>query len=93
MANALISGIDYPPPTWRRVVAVLGLRGPALYRYLIIPGALSIGVRSQGARELNDAPLLLSYIVVVLVIGILVDVVFSVVDNALRRRWGMSMSE
>jgi NitT/TauT family transport system permease protein len=57
---------------------------------VIVPGALSIGVRLQGARDLNDAPLLLAYIIVVLFIGILADVAFNAVDKALRRRWGMS---
>lgn len=121
IANGLINGIDYIPPAWRRAGQVLGLRGPALYRHLIIPaslpsfvsglkqgwafawrslmagellvivpGALSIGVRLQGARELNDAPLLMAYIIVVLAIGIIVDMLFNTVDKGLRHRWGMS---
>jgi NitT/TauT family transport system permease protein len=57
---------------------------------VIVPGALSIGVRLQGARDLNDAPLLLTYIIVVLVVGILADIAFNAADNALRRRWGMT---
>jgi NitT/TauT family transport system permease protein len=56
---------------------------------VIVPGALSLGVRLQGARDLNDAPMLLAYIIVVLVIGILADILFSTVESALRRRWGM----
>jgi NitT/TauT family transport system permease protein len=120
IANGLITGIDYVPPTWRRVGQVLGMRGLSLYRHLIlpaalpafvsglkqgwafawrslmagellviVPGALSLGVRLQGARDLNDAPMLLAYIIVVLVIGILADILFSTVESALRRRWGM----
>lgn len=57
---------------------------------VIVPGALSIGVRLQGAREFNDAPLLLAYLIVVLVVGIVVDVLFNSADNALRRRWSMN---
>jgi NitT/TauT family transport system permease protein len=57
---------------------------------VIVPGALSIGVRLQGARDLNDASLLLAYIIVVLVIGILADVAFNRVDLAVRRRRGMA---
>jgi NitT/TauT family transport system permease protein len=121
VANGLISGIDYVPPSWRRAGQVLGLRGLSLYRHLIlpaalpafvtglkqgwafawrslmagellviVPGALSIGVRLQGARDLNDAPLLLVYIIVVLVIGILADIAFSAVEKAIRRRWGIA---
>jgi NitT/TauT family transport system permease protein len=120
IANGLINGIDYVPPTWRRVGAVLGMRGLALYRHLILPaslpsfiagtkqgwtfawrslmagellvivvGQLSLGARLQGARDLNDAPGLLAFIIVILLIGILVDIGFSAVDNALRRRWGL----
>lgn len=57
---------------------------------VIVPGALSIGVRLQGARDLNDAPLLLAYIIVVLVIGILADIAFTAADKAIRRRRGMA---
>ncbi|WP_213452605.1 ABC transporter permease [Rhizomonospora bruguierae] len=120
VANGLISGIDYVPPLWLRVGDVLGMRGPARYRHLIlpaalpsfvsglkqgwafswrslmagellviVPGTLSIGARLQAARDLTEAPLLMAYIVVVLVIGILIDVLFNAADTALRRRWGL----
>jgi NitT/TauT family transport system permease protein len=123
IANGLISGIDYVPPTWKRVGKVLGMRGLALYRHLILPaslpsfvsgtkqgwsfawrslmagellvivvGQLSLGARLQGARDLNDSPSLLAFIIVILVIGIMVDVVFNVADNALRRRWGLTQT-
>ncbi|MGK5679114.1 ABC transporter permease [Actinoplanes sp. URMC 104] len=120
VANGLISGIDYVPRTWLRVGQVLGMRGFAKYRHLIlpaslpsfisglkqgwafswrslmagellviVPGALSIGVRMQQARDLSDSSLVICYIIVVLVIGILIDVLFNAADNALRRRWGL----
>jgi NitT/TauT family transport system permease protein len=123
VANGLISGIDYVPPTWLRVGKVLGMRGMSLYRHLILPASLpsfvsglkqgwafawrslmagellvivagqgSIGSLMQGAREFNNAPRLLSWVVVVLVIGILVDIGFNAVDNALRRRRGLTQS-
>jgi NitT/TauT family transport system permease protein len=121
VANGLISGIDYVPRTWLRVGQVLGMKGFAKYRHLIlpaslpsfisglkqgwafswrslmagellviVPGALSIGVRMQQARDLSDATLVISYIIVVLVIGILIDVLFNYADNALRKRWGLT---
>ena len=121
VANGLISGIDYVPRTWLRVGQVLGMRGFAKYRHLIlpaslpsfisglkqgwafswrslmagellviVPGALSIGVRMQQARDLSDSSLVICYIIVVLVIGILIDVLFNIADNALRKRWGLS---
>jgi NitT/TauT family transport system permease protein len=121
VANGLISGIDYVPRTWLRVGQVLGMKGIAKYRHLIlpaslpsfisglkqgwafswrslmagellviVPGALSIGVRMQQARDLTEASLVISYIIVVLIIGILIDLLFNAADNALRRRWGLS---
>jgi NitT/TauT family transport system permease protein len=123
VANGLISGIDYVPRTWLRVGQVLGMKGFAKYRYLIlpaslpsfisglkqgwafswrslmagellviVPGALSIGVRMQQARNLTEASLVISYIIVVLIIGILIDVLFNRADNALRKRWGLTGS-
>ncbi|XVU24661.1 ABC transporter permease [Actinoplanes sp. CA-054009] len=120
VANGLISGIDYVPRTWLRVGQVLGMRGIAKYRHLIlpaslpsfisglkqgwafswrslmagellviVPGALSIGVRMQQARDLSDSSLVICYIIVVLIIGILIDVLFNAADNALRKRWGL----
>jgi NitT/TauT family transport system permease protein len=120
VANGLISGIDYVPRTWLRVGQVLGMRGIAKYRHLIlpaalpsfisglkqgwafswrslmagellviVPGALSIGVRMQQAGDLSDSSLVICYIIVVLVIGILIDVLFNAADTALRKRWGL----
>jgi NitT/TauT family transport system permease protein len=59
---------------------------------VIVPGSLSIGVRMQQARDLSEASLVISYIIVVLVIGILIDVLFNAADNALRKRWGLTGS-
>ena len=53
-------------------------------------GALSIGVRMQQARDLNEASLVICYIIVVLVIGIVVDsLLFGRLDRAIRHRWGL----
>ena len=121
VANGLISGIDYVPRTWLRVGQVLGMKGFAKYRHLIlpaslpsfisglkqgwafswrslmagellviVPGALSIGVRMQQARDLSESSLVISFIIVVLVIGILIDMLFNAADNALRKRWGLT---
>ena len=56
---------------------------------VIVPGTLSIGARLQSARDLTEASLLLSYIIVILIIGIVIDVLFGRADTALRRRWGL----
>jgi NitT/TauT family transport system permease protein len=120
IANGLISGIDYVPTAWKRVGAVLGMRGLGLYRHVILPATLpsfvsglkqgwafawrslmagellviiagqgSIGALMQGAREFNNAPRVLTWIIVVLVIGILVDTVFRAADKRIRRTWGL----
>jgi NitT/TauT family transport system permease protein len=59
---------------------------------VIVPGALSIGVRMQQARDLTEASLVIGYIIVVLIIGILIDLVFKTADNSLRKRWGLTDS-
>ncbi|MEU4559740.1 ABC transporter permease [Actinoplanes sp. NPDC023936] len=123
VANGLISGIDYVPRTWLRVGKVMGMKGLAQYRHLIlpaslpsfvsglkqgwafswrslmagellviVPGTVSIGVRMQNARDLSDSALVISYIIVVLVIGILIDQLFNFADNSLRQRWGLKES-
>jgi NitT/TauT family transport system permease protein len=57
-----------------------------------VPGTVSIGVRMQNARDLSDSALVISYIIVVLIIGILIDQFFNAADNALRKRWGLTGS-
>ncbi|MFE1169183.1 ABC transporter permease [Nocardiopsis sp. NPDC058789] len=57
---------------------------------VIINQQNSIGWALSQARQLNDAERLLSYIIIVLVIGIMIDVFFSWADRSLRRRWGIT---
>lgn len=40
IANGLITGIDHIPPLWLRAGKVLGARGFASYRHIVIPAAL-----------------------------------------------------
>jgi NitT/TauT family transport system permease protein len=40
IANGLIAGVDYTPPLLLRAGQTMGLRGLALYRYLILPASL-----------------------------------------------------
>ena len=40
IANGLITGVDYTPPLLLRAGRTMGLRGYALYRYLILPASL-----------------------------------------------------
>ena len=56
---------------------------------VVIATKPSIGAGLQTARELADAPGLIAFMIVVLVIGIVVDTVFGRADAAIRSRWGL----
>lgn len=56
---------------------------------VVIAATPSIGLRLDTARQLNRAESLISWMTVILVIGILVDVVFDRANTAIRRRWGV----
>jgi NitT/TauT family transport system permease protein len=56
---------------------------------VIIAQRPSLGVRLSFAREFADAEGLLSMMIVILVIGIVVDRLFSVADGWIRQRWGL----
>jgi NitT/TauT family transport system permease protein len=120
IANGLISGVDYTPPLLLRAGKTLGLRGFALYRYLILPaslpayvaglkqgwafawrslmaaelfiaiiGQISIGQQLSVDQQAQDFTGATSVIVVILVIGIVVDTIFTKADLAVRRRRGL----
>lgn len=57
---------------------------------VIIAAQPSIGVKLDTARQLNQAPVLLAWMVVILVLGILVDMLFSAANGSIRRRWGVA---
>jgi NitT/TauT family transport system permease protein len=112
--------VDYTPPLLLRAGKTMGLRGLALYRYLILPASLPAyvaGLKQAWAfawRSLMAAELFVSIIgqvsigqqlnvdqqdldfagassmiVVILVIGIVVDTIFTKIDLAIRRRRGL----
>jgi NitT/TauT family transport system permease protein len=120
IANGLISGVDYTPPLLLRAGKTMGLRGPAMYRYLILPaslpafmaglkqgwafawrslmaaelfiaiiGQVSIGQLLNADQQNLDFTGVSSVIIVILVIGIVVDTIFTKADLALRRRRGL----
>jgi NitT/TauT family transport system permease protein len=57
---------------------------------VIIANRPSLGVQLASGRELSDSALLVATMIVILVLGILVDVLFNVVNNRIRRRWGLA---
>jgi NitT/TauT family transport system permease protein len=123
IANGLIAGVDYTPPILLRAGQILGLRGVALYRHLILPASLpafvtglkqgwafawrslmagellviighhaSLGVRLEFARENIDAPDMIATMIMILVIGIVIDRLFSAADRNLRTRRGLDVN-
>jgi NitT/TauT family transport system permease protein len=120
IANGLITGVDYTPPLLVRAGRTMGLRGVALYRFLVLPAALPayvagmkqgwafawrglmageiviaiIGTPSLGVLlNTYDSQQLFadttSVTIVILLIGIAVETIFSKADLALRRRRGL----
>jgi NitT/TauT family transport system permease protein len=120
IANGVITGVDYTPPLLLRAGRTMGLRGFALYRYLVLPASLPAYVagmkqgwafawRSLMAGELVvqiigqftigqqlsvdqqnlDFVGATATIIVILVIGIVVDTLFTKADQGIRRRRGL----
>ncbi len=57
---------------------------------VVIPGSPAIGSNLQHARENADYPGLISHMIVILIIGIIVDLLFNLANNKIRRRWGLA---
>jgi NitT/TauT family transport system permease protein len=124
IANGLISGVDYTPPLLLRAGKTMGLRGVALYRYLVLPaslpayvaglkqgwafawrslmaaelfvaiiGQISIGQQLSVDQQNLDFTGESSIIIVILVIGIVVDTLFTKADQSIRRRRGLLTAE
>jgi NitT/TauT family transport system permease protein len=120
IANGVITGVDYTPPLLLRAGKTMGLRGFALYRYLILPASLpayvagmkqgwafawrslmageivvpiigqfSIGQALSVDQQNLDFTSTAAILIVILVIGVVVDTLFSKLDLAIRRRRGL----
>jgi NitT/TauT family transport system permease protein len=120
IANGLITGVDYTPPLLLRAGQTMGLRGLALYRYLVMPaslpafvagmkqgwafawrslmageivvpiiGHLSIGQLLSTDQSALDFTSTSAVLIVILVVGIVVDMVFTKADRTIRRRRGL----
>jgi NitT/TauT family transport system permease protein len=57
---------------------------------VILGNRPSIGARLQFAREFSDATGLLATMIVVLLIGMIVDGLFGLLEREVRRRWGLA---
>jgi NitT/TauT family transport system permease protein len=120
IAIAVIAGSDNIPPLLRRAAKMMGLKGFALYRHLILPASLpvfvtglkqgwafawrslmsgelvvivantaSIGVLLENAQNLSDMPAAIAIMIVILALGIVIDGLFTFLDNEIRRRRGL----
>jgi NitT/TauT family transport system permease protein len=56
---------------------------------VIIANRPALGVRLQGMRELSDSSGVIGTMIVIFVLGVLADYVFSSADRRLRRAWGL----
>ena len=54
-----------------------------------IPGRAGIGTGIDNARSASDYPQMIAWMIVLLVLGILIDSLFTKADAVLRRRWGL----
>jgi sulfonate transport system permease protein len=123
IANGLITGVDYTPPLLLRAGKTMGLRGFALYRYLIMPASLpafvagmkqgwafawrslmagellvliagssSLGILLNNDQDQLDLTSAISVMITILIIGIVVDGVFTKLDLTIRNRRGLGDS-
>ena len=58
---------------------------------VIVGSTSSLGVRLDFARTMSDAPLLVAYMIVILIIGLCVDAVFGTVERRVRRTRGLGL--
>ena len=79
VANGLIAGVDYTPPLLLKAGKML----------VIILGQPSIGVLLSNYQDQSDTAGAISIMIVILVIGIVVDGIFTRIDLSIRRRRGM----
>ncbi|TYK49325.1 ABC transporter permease [Actinomadura decatromicini] len=56
---------------------------------VVIGDTTSLGVLLSQARELNNTADMISYMLVILIIGIVIDRLFGLADASIRRRWGV----
>ena len=120
IAVAVIAGSDHIPVLHRRAAKMMGLKGFALYRHLILRSSLpvfvtglkqgwafawrslmsgelvvivantaSIGVLLENAQNLSDMPAAIAIMIVILALGIVIDGLFTLLDNVVRRRRGL----
>jgi NitT/TauT family transport system permease protein len=56
---------------------------------VLIPDTPSLGAQMEVSRQLSEVKDVIAIMIAVFLIGVLADTVFSTVDRAVRRRWGV----
>ena len=56
---------------------------------VIVTNTASIGVLLENAQNMSDMPSAIAIMIVILALGILIDGLFTLLDNVVRRRWGL----
>jgi NitT/TauT family transport system permease protein len=56
---------------------------------VIVTNTASIGVLLENAQNMSDMPSAIAIMIVILTLGILIDALFTSLDNVVRRRWGL----
>jgi NitT/TauT family transport system permease protein len=56
---------------------------------VIVTNTASVGVLLENAQNLSDMPSAMAIMIVILILGIVIDALFTALDNAVRRRWGL----
>jgi NitT/TauT family transport system permease protein len=56
---------------------------------VIVTNTASIGVLLENAQNMSDMPSAIAIMIVILTLGIVIDGFFTLVDNAVRLRWGL----
>jgi NitT/TauT family transport system permease protein len=56
---------------------------------VIVTNTASIGVLLENAQNMSDMPSAIAIMIVILTLGIVIDGFFTLVDNMVRRRWGL----
>ena len=56
---------------------------------VIVTNTASVGVLLENAQNMSDMPSAIAIMIVILTLGIIIDALFTFLDNAVRRRWGL----
>lgn len=56
---------------------------------VIVTNTASIGVLLENAQNMTDMPAAIAIMIVILILGIVIDALFTALDKVIRRRWGL----